>query len=73
METPGVQGAILIDEQSGLCLGAAGKAREDDAPQLTVASRSACDEEGVGVVQLRGARVVLRRGEKVLVGVFKDA
>ncbi|KAA8908845.1 hypothetical protein FN846DRAFT_944420 [Sphaerosporella brunnea] len=73
METPQVHGAILIDFQSGLCLGAAGKAREDDAPQLAVASREACDQEGVGVVQVRGARVVLRRGAKVLVGVFKDA
>ena len=72
METPQVQGAILIDAASGLCLGAAGKAREDDAPQLTVASRSACDAEGVGAVTLRGSRVVLRRGDGVLVGVFKE-
>ncbi|KAI5853866.1 hypothetical protein BZA05DRAFT_444140 [Tricharina praecox] len=72
MESPAVTGVILCDIKSGLCLGAAGKAKEDDAPQLTVASRQACDNEGVGVVSLRGSRVVLRRGETALVGVFKD-
>jgi len=72
MDSSVVTGAILIDVKSGLCLGAAGKAREDDAPQLTVASRQACDGEGVGVVSLRSARVLLRKGETVLVGVFKE-
>lgn len=72
MTSPEVTGAILIDVKSGLCLGVAGKAVEDDAPALVVASREACDEQGVGVVKVRGARVVLRRGEGVLVGVWKE-
>jgi hypothetical protein len=72
MDTPSVSGAILIDAKSGLCLGVAGKVKEDDAPQLTVSSWQACDSEGVGVVSLRGGRVILRKGENVLLGVFKD-
>ncbi|CCX07356.1 hypothetical protein FPQ18DRAFT_352255 [Pyronema domesticum] len=72
MASPSVSGAILINAQDGLCLGATGKAREDDAPQLLVASRKACDQDGVGCVQIRGGKVSLQLGEKVLVGVFKD-
>lgn len=72
MDAPSVTGAILIDSKSGLCLGAAGKANEDDAAQLVVASRSACDQQGVGIVELRGTRVVLKSGEGVLVGIWKD-
>lgn len=73
MDAPGVSGAILVDMRSGLSLGVLGRAREDDAPQLAVASRAACDAEGVGVVSLHGARVVLRRGDDVLVGVYRDS
>ncbi|KAF8534281.1 hypothetical protein BDD12DRAFT_757020 [Trichophaea hybrida] len=73
MLTPSVSGAIIIDTKSGLCLGAVGKARDNDAPQLTVASWQACDNEGIGVVSLRRGMVMLRKGENVLVGVFKNA
>jgi hypothetical protein len=74
MGTPNahISGAILVDASSGLCLGAKGKAREDDAAQLTIASRTACDSMGVGVVTVRGERVVLKHGKDVLVGVWKD-
>lgn len=72
MDAPSVAGAILIDSKSGLCLGAIGKANQDDAAQLVVASRSACDAQGVGAVELRGSRVVLRLGDGVLVGVWKE-
>jgi len=72
METPAVTGAILIDSSTGLCLGATGHAKEEDAAVLAVASREACDEEGVGAVKVRGLRVVLRKGKRVLVGVFKE-
>lgn len=72
MDASSVAGAILIDSKSGLCLGAIGKANQDDAAQLVVASRSACDAQGVGAVELRGSRVVLRLGDGVLVGVWKE-
>ncbi len=54
MESPGVTGAILVDSSSGLCLGAAGKAIEEDAPALLIAGRRAVDTDGVGVVKVRG-------------------
>ncbi|KAI5805116.1 hypothetical protein EDC01DRAFT_610201 [Geopyxis carbonaria] len=73
MEAPAVTGAILIDSASGLCLGAAGKAKEDDAPHLSIAAKTACDAQGVGIVKLRECKIVMRRGEGVLVGVFRDA
>jgi hypothetical protein len=72
METPAITGAILIDSSTGLCLGAAGHAKEEDAAVLAVASREACDEEGVGAVKVRGVRVVLRKGKGVLVGIFRE-
>lgn len=78
MNAPNVNGALLIEASSGICLGgmfhhhltyaratvslrtlltdlfvpllAAGKATEDDATFLTVASRAALDKDGVGAV-----------------------
>ena len=72
MEAPSVSGAILIDAQSGLCYGAAGKAKEEDAAILAIAARDACDSEGVGVVEVRGEKVLLKKGEGVVVGVWKQ-
>ena len=80
---------------------AAGKATEDDATFLAVASRDALDGEGVGAVAFKGgfvlpfpfpflqreaqfggrvadhesgvsSRVMLKKGDGVLVAVFKD-
>ena len=80
---------------------AAGKAAEDDATFLAVASRNALDGEGVGAVSFKGgfvlsfpfsflqrearfggrvtdresgvsSRVMLKKGDGVLVAVFKD-
>ncbi|KAL0638578.1 hypothetical protein Q9L58_002304 [Maublancomyces gigas] len=71
MSAPNVDGALLIEASSGICLGAAGKATEDDATFLTVASRSALDTDGVGAVAYKDSRVLLRKGEAgVLVAVF---
>ncbi|KAL7266053.1 hypothetical protein RUND412_011415, partial [Rhizina undulata] len=53
MAMPHVTGAILIDSSTGLCLGAAGKASEEDATFLTVASRSAMGPDGVGAVSYK--------------------
>ncbi|CUS15760.1 unnamed protein product, partial [Tuber aestivum] len=51
---------------------AAGKATEDDATFLAVASRDALDGEGVGAVAFKDSRVMLKKGDGVLVAVFKD-
>lgn len=72
MEAQGVTGALLIDSSTGICLGAAGKATEDDATFLAVASRDALDGEGVGAVIFKDSRVMLKKGDGVLVAVFKD-
>jgi len=50
MLTSNVTGALLIDASTGLCLGARGKATEEDATYITVASRAALDRKGVGAV-----------------------
>ena len=74
-----VTGAILIDTSSGLCLGAIGDAREEDAAQLLIAARTACDDEGIGAVRVRGQKVLLKMGQevagavgKILLGVWKN-
>ncbi|PUU75116.1 hypothetical protein B9Z19DRAFT_1091091 [Tuber borchii] len=73
MGASNVTGALLIDSQTGLCLGARGKATEDDATYITVASRAALDTKGVGAVAYKDSKVILRKGGSgVLVAVYKE-
>ena len=87
MGASNVTGALLIDSQTGLCLGglfipsflpctskeggvnvlyggvkARGKATEDDATYITVASRAALDVKGVGAVAYKDRYGVFSRG-----------
>ncbi|KAG0125080.1 hypothetical protein HOY82DRAFT_581599 [Tuber indicum] len=52
---------------------ARGKATEDDAIYITVASRAALDVMGVGAVAYKDSKVILRKGGSgVLVAVYKE-
>lgn len=72
MGDPRVSGAMMIDASHGLCLCCAGKAVEEDAAALVVASRNALDCNGVGAVRVRGDRVLLHGGSGILVAVWKE-
>lgn len=73
MESSNITGALLIDFQSGLCLGARGKATESDSTYLTIAARTALDSKGVGAVAYKDSKVLLRKGlSGILVAVFKE-
>ncbi|KAI5838368.1 hypothetical protein DFP73DRAFT_599883 [Morchella snyderi] len=73
MEASNVTGAMMIDMSSGHCLGARGKATEEDATYISVASRSALDPKGVGVVVYKDSKVILRKGNGfIMIAVFKE-
>ncbi|KAH0612726.1 uncharacterized protein H6S33_009106 [Morchella sextelata] len=72
MDTPNVNGALLVEASTGICLGASGKATEDDATYLVVASRDGLDADGVGAVVYKDSKVLIRKGDGVLVAVFMD-
>ncbi|KAK9382441.1 uncharacterized protein V2V93DRAFT_365140 [Kockiozyma suomiensis] len=65
-------GFILIDGRTGMCLDVRGVASKDDAAKLYL-SVSALDESGNGSVSLRDNRVILRKEDNCLIGVYMDS
>ncbi|KAK9460390.1 uncharacterized protein V1516DRAFT_676503, partial [Lipomyces oligophaga] len=65
-------GYILIDSRSGMCLDARGNAKQEDALRLHAASGSAgiLDQSGNGAVMYKNERILLRKEDNCLVGVY---